>query len=319
MTSTQYSALLEDPLTYVVSPKTTATARRPAGGGEEEGLELDGDLSVSRVRFWAVGVFALVSVMQNVVWICFSVIQDSTQDYYNLPNANPINLLVGLGALIYCPFVFVSTAMLDRVGLRRTLMAGTLFMAAGAATRLLSLLHGQWSWVLVGQILNGLAGPVVMGAPAHLSGMFFPEGERATATAVAWLAQPVGLSVGFLIGPSLVSTGKDIPTLLWVEAIAGAVLLAVVVLSFPDAPKRAPSRSAQCERTTGGASKEGCREMMRHIMRPSFIALGLVWGVSGGVIVGWQTLLDLFLDVQLQVFTSVQVGAGGGGVGGEGE
>ena len=264
----------------------------------------DAPLSLTPWRFWAVGLFALISAMQNVVWICFSVIQAPTQCYYSLPGPDPINLLVGLGALIFCPFVVVSTGLVDRLGLRPVVVLGTFFLGAGAAIRLVSLVHKEWAWVVVGQIMNGIAGPVVMAAPTSLSTSFFPANERTTATAVAWLAQPVGLSLGFVLGPAIVdmtNVEAGLPTLLWVEAGLGIALSLLVLFTFPNAPKHAPSRSAQV--TKQGMSWAQARETLRLCTRPSYVTLTLAWGISGGVFTGWQTLLDLFLDDELQVRT----------------
>ena len=163
----------------LLSPRTTVKVP----------VDADDDIELTRWRFWAVGLFAVISAMQNVIWICFSVIQAPTQCYYTLAGPDPINLLVGLGALIFCPFVVVSTGLVDKLGLRPVVVLGTAFLGGGAAIRLVSLVHRRWAWVVVGQVMNGIAGPVVMAAPTSLSTSFFPANERTTATAVAWLAQ----------------------------------------------------------------------------------------------------------------------------------
>ena len=51
-----------------------------------------------------------------------------------------------------------------------------------------------------GQFLNGLAGPIAMGAPPALSAEWFPPEQRTTATAIATVSNVFGLAVSFLLG-----------------------------------------------------------------------------------------------------------------------
>jgi len=53
----------------------------------------------------------------------------------------------------------------------------------------------MFSVVMVGQILTGLAQPFVLAAPTRYSDMWFTEGGRIGATALASLANPFGAAV----------------------------------------------------------------------------------------------------------------------------
>ena len=112
----------------------------------------------------------------------------------------------------------------------------------------------------------------------------------------------MGLSLGFVIGPAIVNMANvetGLPLLLWLEASFGVALFLLVLFTFPSAPAKPPSRSAQIKRD--GMSWARARETLRLVVRPSYLTLTLAWGISGGVFTGWQTLLDLFLDDELQV------------------
>ena len=47
-------------------------------------------------------------------------------------------------------------------------------------------------------------------APPQLAAMWFPPRQRATATAIAWSSQAVGVSIGFYLAPVLVYGNFDI-------------------------------------------------------------------------------------------------------------
>lgn len=56
------------------------------------------------------------------------------------------------------------------------------------------------SLIHTGQFLNGLAGPIAMGAPPALSAEWFPPEQRTSATALATISNVLGLAVSFLLG-----------------------------------------------------------------------------------------------------------------------
>ena len=58
-------------------------------------------------------------------------------------------------------------------------------------------LHLAFSFIHAGQILNGLAGCVVMATPPYLSNIWFPPHERITATAVTTLVGYTGELIAF--------------------------------------------------------------------------------------------------------------------------
>jgi hypothetical protein len=89
----------------------------------------------------------------------------------------------------------------------------------------------HWSSTLplhIAQILNGVAGPVLIAAPSRLSAVWFPPGQRATVTAVA-NSSLFGAAVGFYLGPGvLAGDAANMPKLLLVcLGLATAPLVAV--------------------------------------------------------------------------------------------
>lgn len=52
----------------------------------------------------------------------------------------------------------------------------------------------------IGQLLNGLAGPVAMGVPPALSALWFPANERTTSTAIGAILNSIGVGISFIIG-----------------------------------------------------------------------------------------------------------------------
>jgi hypothetical protein len=59
----------------------------------------------------------------------------------------------------------------------------------------------------IGQLLNGLAGPITFGAPPVLSALWFPAGQRTTATALNTVLN----TVSFIVEETGVSGGNHRP------------------------------------------------------------------------------------------------------------
>jgi hypothetical protein len=97
----------------------------------------------------------------------------------------------------------------------------------------------HWSSTLplhVAQILNGVAGPVLIAAPSRLSAVWFPPGQRATVTAVA-NSSLFGAAVGFYLGPGvLAGDAANMPKLLLVCLALATVPLVAVWAYLPANP-----------------------------------------------------------------------------------
>lgn len=75
--------------------------------------------------------------------------------------------------------------------------------------------------------------------------VWFPESERVAATALAVTSNNFGMTIGFLLGPCLVRAGPDVPKMLLVTAVIGAVPFVCSTVHYPKAPTRPPSAAAE--------------------------------------------------------------------------
>jgi len=118
--------------------------------------------------------------------------------------------------------------------------------------------------------------------------MWFPPRQRATATAIGWSSQAVGVSIGFYLAPVLVSQPDDIPDLMLNLTVQGGVLF-LLSLTLPRSPPSPPSKSA-------AAVKLGFFGGLRQVWSVSFSLLAVSWALSGGALSSWQAMLEIFLD-----------------------
>lgn len=259
-------------------------------------------------RWLVLTLFSLLALMQGMVWNFWGPIQNSAAHAYGFTKSD-IAILVLWGPAGFLPWLLFMWLM-DKKGLRASLLLSTLFMVLGAALRSIPL-TGQplRRWLIHGgQLLNGLAGPTMMSAGPYLSTTWFAPDQRATATAVASLFAYLGSAASFIVGPLIVPAPNDtqalttisaavsdifirdrIQLVMYAELAVIAVLFGAVLLYFPARPPIPPSVAAASQRLSYRSS------ICRLLSNLRFLMIALAYAVPTGVIAGWSGVLDMVL------------------------
>ncbi|XP_029936341.1 solute carrier family 49 member 4 [Myripristis murdjan] len=258
-------------------------------------------------RWLVLTLFSLLGFMQGMVWNSWGPIQNSAVHAFGFSKSD-IAVLVLWGPVGFIPWLLFMWLM-DKKGLRVSLLLSAFFMLLGAALRSFPLDQEPLRRWLIhgGQLLNGLAGPTIMSAGPLLSTTWFAPDQRATATAVASLISYLGAATSFVVGPLLVPAPNDtqvvnkapaysdnyirdrIQLVMYAEFGAIAVLFAAVLLYFPSRPPMPPSVAAASQRLSYRSS------ICRLLSNVRFLMIALAYAVPTGVIAGWSGVLDMIL------------------------
>eukprot|EP01084_Bolivina_argentea_P292987 503851_1 len=208
--------------------------------------------------------FFMVYTMQSNNWFTFSSIPDKVEEYYHLstPKDNKVNgvidLLLNWGPICFLPVTPFSAYLLSlpNIGLKWTVHLAATLAFLGAFIRCIptilvnfnignyKITNDLWNTLIflhIGQILNAIAGPLVMAPPPKLSVIWFPESQRNSATSIAVSAGVFGLCFGFLFGPLI----NDIEILLYFNLLLTFIPFICVWIYFPIAPKQLPTAAAK--------------------------------------------------------------------------
>ncbi|KAG7501824.1 Disrupted in renal carcinoma 2 [Solea senegalensis] len=259
-------------------------------------------------RWLVLTLFSLLGLMQGMVWNFWGPIQNSAVHAYGFSKSD-IAVLVLWGPVGFVPWLLFMWLM-DKKGLRSSLLLSAFFMLLGAVMRSIPLTDLPLRRWLIhgGQLLNGLAGPTIMSAGPYLSTTWFAPDQRATATAVASLFCYLGGSASFIVGPMVVPAPNDslaaptnsatvsdnfirdrIQLVMYAELGAIAVLFAAVLVYFPSRPPMPPSVAAASQRLSYRSS------ICRLLSNFRFLMIALAYAVPTGVIAGWAGVLDMVL------------------------
>jgi hypothetical protein len=290
--------------------------------------------------WWVLLWYSYISGLQSLLWMTYSSVPDDSRSWLNTDNQT-LDLWLDWGPVGYCVSVagalFLLSSRRDGLRISVRLAAGLCFTASllrcvpiamSPATRaanhdaVLAIIH-------VAQFLNGSVAPLVVASPSYLSLIWFDDNKRNTATAIGNVANAVGRGVGFFLGPAIVASADDLPTLLFLEVGLAALPLLAVLAYYPAAPAEPPSRAAaeesramQDKEDDAAMSKESgdgkgplwtaastaAGEIWRAVRVPSFVVLAFAGGLEMAVYGLWSGVLPTVLSPR---FTDAQAGAFG--------
>ena len=247
----------------------------------------------SGIRWWLLIIASCIAGGQGGIWIIYSVTAEAVEPIYNW-NQQTIALLSLWGPLLFLVGCVPSMWLLDVGGLRLTAIVTSFVVFAGSVARIVHRGGDETGAVFahLGQILNGLGGPVAMSIAPKLSAVWFPPSERNAATAIVSTANYGGTALFFALGTVCVPAGRSREqtiAMLWNlnfgVAIFSGLLFLACVFSFPARPPVAPSLSASQARES---PLVGLRKLRR---RPAFWSIGISFAVVSGIFQGWGSLL----------------------------
>ena len=189
-------------------------------------------------RWSVIVVFALLGAVTQVLWVTYAPVTDAAAEYYGVSDA-AIGWLANVFPLLYVLLAVPAGMLLDR-WFRGGLALGAMLAAAGALMRLLP----GYGWALAGQLVVGVAQPLVLNAITGVASRYLPPPDRPKGIAIGSAGTFAGLIVGFGLG-AVFASPSGIPPLLAVQAgiavVVGLAVLAVVRRPAPFAAAEAPA------------------------------------------------------------------------------
>jgi MFS family permease len=249
-------------------------------------------------------VFSFASFVQCLVWFTFSSVPKVVKEYYPGVDDDTIDLLLNWGTIVFIPVLpYVAWLQTKPYGLLIAFWQGNVLMFLATVVRTIPCwapahLRGNFymQWTLhIGQILNAAAGPIVFAVCSKLSAVWFPDDQRATATGIAYTANALGTTVGFLLGPGVASSADQLPTLLYVHIGIATLPIIGGLIYYRERPEYPPSAVALAHRE-GRYESSFFRGVKGALVNVSFLLAIIAGGVQAGVSSGWQGVLPQALE-----------------------
>jgi MFS family permease len=226
-------------------------------------------------RWIVLAAFAVIGVMNQVLWITFAPITSAAAAFYHTSD-----LMIGLLSMVFMVVFIViflpSAYVIDTRGFRAAVGTGAVLTAVFGLTR--GLFASNFTMVFISQVGIAVGQPFIIGAITKVAARWFPVEERATASGIGTLALYLGPLLAMLLTPHLVLRIGIPSTLL----IYGVVTAAAAVFFLLAAREHPPTPAGPDERTL---MLDGLRSMLRQrdflfLMIVFFIGLGMFNAIS---------------------------------------
>lgn len=276
-----------------------------------------------RRRWWILAMFSSLSLVQSLTWITWSTIPESAKAVFHW-NDGTIALLADWGNI---PFVILGIPIcwfLNNKGLRINVIMTSILVFIGTGLRCITYkTEIATPLINIGQILNGVAGVIVTGAPSLLSAVWFPTNQRTTATSIAILCNFMGICLGFLLGPVVLDTSglppcfnerwgnlthycvnytsvglktfvhnhtERIMCLMYFEFLLAALILFFICIYFPEKPPLPPTASAHLDRLDFKTSFLILKK------NKNFWIISLGYAITNATFSNWLSMLGIALQ-----------------------
>jgi len=201
---------------------------------------------------WAIlALFSLISMTNEVIWISLSSVTSIVEQYYRVDSI-AINWLSLIYMVLYV-FVVLSSYILDKYGLKFTIIIGALLNAIGSCLRAIGANRDGFVLALLGNTSAAMAQCFILFVPPRLAAVWFGDCERATASSIGVLMNMFGVAIGFLMGGTMIPSSTDFDCkvrngmyrMLISQAVFCTFLALLSLVVIQDSPPTPPSRSQE--------------------------------------------------------------------------
>lgn len=260
----------------------------------------DKNYKVYSYRWVVLGVFMLINVAIQILWICFAPITGPAAQFYGVSDLQ-IGLLAMSFMIIYVPLSIPISWIVDTMGYRKSVSIGAVIMAVFALLR--GVFAANYTMVVIATLGLAVSQPFMMNSISTVAAKWFPIKERATASGLVVVASFLGIAIGQVLSP-LLFIKYGIATMLLIYGVVAAATALVFIIFTREAPPTPPCPPGQ---ETRALMLDGLKRMLK--MKDVWILMTLFL-VGMGVFNGISTWIESI--VRPRGFTISQAGNLGG-------
>ena len=233
-------------------------------------------------RWVVLAVFMLINVMVQVLWICYAPIATQAAAAYGVKRED-IDLLANMFMLIYIVVSFPAAWAIDTYGFKKAVGFGALLMGGFGLLR--ALYPTNYTMAVVGSIGISVGQPFLMNAFTKFAALWFPQKHRATITGVIFLAVFLGIGLGEVLGPGLVSACgfAGLQLIYGIASAVSALLFVVLARSGPPTPASPPGEEVRA------LVLDSLKQILKN---KNVYILSLALFLASGIVNGVFTLID---------------------------
>ncbi|XP_028251269.1 choline/ethanolamine transporter flvcr2a isoform X2 [Parambassis ranga] len=264
-------------------------------------------------RWLIVFLFSSYSLSNAYQWIQYGIISNIIMKFYNV-DGFAVDWLSMIYMLIYIPFIFPVTWLLDKKGLRTTALVANALNCAGTWIKVASARPHLFWVTMLGQCVTSIAQVFILGMPARLASVWFGRDEVSTACSIGVFGNQMGIAIGFLVPPILVPNVDDVNELahhirimFYISAGVATFIFVLVVIVFQERPEIPPSQAQAQARNMQPDEYSYTASILRLLRNKPFMLLAVSYGLNVGCFYAISTLLNRMI---IEHYPGEEVNAG---------
>nr|XP_023015485.1 uncharacterized MFS-type transporter C09D4.1-like [Leptinotarsa decemlineata]XP_023015486.1 uncharacterized MFS-type transporter C09D4.1-like [Leptinotarsa decemlineata] len=249
------------------------------------------------VRWVVLAIFVMYSACNSSHWIQLSIITDVIVKYYGI-STTWVDWTSMIFMVLYVPFVFPASYLLEKLGLRKAVIIGIVGTCAGAWVKVGSVSPDRFWLAFVGQTMIAFSQIFILSVPARVAAVWFGPTQVSSACSIGVFGNQLGIAIGFLVPPIIVradSTIEKTSTQFYVlhisSAVVATIILVLILLFFENAPPTPPSHAA-AQQIASGDTVDFSVSLKNLIQNRSYVLLLIAYGIITGVFYAISTLLN---------------------------
>ncbi|KAI1294723.1 putative MFS-type transporter -like protein [Halotydeus destructor] len=251
---------------------------------------------VTNKRFLILALFCIYSMVNAFQWIQYSIIANIITEYYDVTDYD-VNWTSVIYMVVYIPLIFPASWLLDKKGLRFSVILGAFGTCLGAWIKTASVSPDRFWVTMIGQTVAAVSQLFVLNIPPRIAAVWFKTEEASRATSIGVFGNQIGIALGFIIPPNLVdktslqtiSTGLS--TMFIGVAVSTTVILILIVVLFENAPKHPPSL-AQASAIESQSDSSFASVLSSLLTNRNYLLMLLTYGLNVGVFYAISTDLN---------------------------
>jgi len=260
-------------------------------------------IEVYGYRWVVLLLFMLVNIMTQILWITFAAVTNESIVFFGVGDELYIFLLSAIFMIIYIPDNFLASWLIDKYDFKIGAGIGAVLIAIFGFLRFFA--GSNYMMMLIFSIGIAIGQPFIMNSITKLSGNWFPESERTSATGFGTISMFIGILLGMLLTPFLI-VGNDLSPMLLTYGILSLVAGGLFIGFAKSRPPTPPSRNPSNEKVL---MFEGVKKLFTD---KYFLILVILFFLGLGVFNMVTTYIQVILTPKNPIFDATFAGIVGG-------
>lgn len=255
----------------------------------------DEEYRLYKMRWVILLMYVVSCACGNMQWMQYGIIGDVLILYYGI-SFEAVNWSSLVFLLCYVICLFPVSYILDKYGLRVSMILSVVGIAIGAWMKVASIAPERYWVLLLGQIVVSVSVVALMGIPPKLAAVWFGAHEVSSACGIGLAGIQLGFAIGFVVPPLVIRSQYDVAiiesdlfTIALGVAITCTVLVIIIILCFSDKPPTPPTYAASCTKHQDITFVQPFKKLMTN--KP-FVLLMSGFGIDLGIFCALSALLN---------------------------